>query len=92
MSEELGPGSRMGKTARQPEFIPHELELRAPGRPSMSLALTEKNLELVPVHSFPSRRAQGKTPAWIYVAAALTVLAGILMLTMLVLILTAASP
>ena len=58
----------------------------------MSSALTEKNLEPVPVHSFASRRARGKTPAWIYAAAALTALASLLMLTMLVLIVLGPGP
>ncbi len=55
----------------------------APARPPLSSQLTEMNLDPVPVHSFVSRR---KTPAWVYVMAALTALAGLVMMTALVLL------
>ena len=57
-----------------------------PARDSLrSFELTERSLEPVPVHSFASPRKRS-TPAWIYLVGALTALAGLVMLTALVLL------
>ena len=62
-----------------------------PARPALAVELTEKNLDPVQVHSFVSPRML-QTPGWVYVVAALTAVAGLLMLTMLVLILVGPAP
>jgi hypothetical protein len=57
-----------------------------PVQPSLpSFELTERSLEPVPVHSFVSARKRS-TPGWIYLVGALTALAGLVMLTALVLL------
>jgi serine/threonine protein kinase len=53
--------------------------------PARSFELTERSLEPVPVHSFVSSRKRS-TPAWVYLVGALTALAGLVMLTALVLL------
>ncbi len=59
------------------------VEITAPGRPPVSSDLTELNLE-------PVSPRQVETPSWVYVLGAITGLAGLVLLAMLVLILAPA--
>lgn len=88
MRHELRDDSRLREAELPVRPLAETVALR-PGRRGTPEPLTEKVLQPVPVHAFAPRR---KTETWIYVAGALTVLAALLMVTMLVLILTASTP